>query len=78
MKSQILDEKKIVVSTKETSQSDIARVTYARVKYFSHNSALPKSEIISVPQMFKRRTFHFFFPHSKQRRNNTEIALSEQ
>ncbi len=53
MKSQVLDNNKVVMSTKEMLQPTVARVTYARAKYFSHSSKLPKSEIVSVPGIFQ-------------------------
>lgn len=52
MKSQVLDKNKVVMSTREASQPTTARVTYARAKYFNHSSKLPKSEVVSIPQIY--------------------------
>ena len=53
MKTQILDKQLNVIAEKETKHPSAVRVTYARVKYFSHSGSLPKSEIVSVPQIFE-------------------------
>ena len=52
MTTQIFDKNLAPVSEKETTQPATAHVTYARVKYFSHSGTLPKSEVITMPQIF--------------------------
>ena len=52
MTTQILDKQMTAVSQKETLQPTVSHVTYARVKYFSHSGSLPKSEVITMPEIF--------------------------